>query len=483
MSDTRQSGDSYSAQSFYDDVAAVLEQTLAGQPQRQDVRLKLLEVYATAGHREAFTSHATSYRANLDEGMPGDWFKVRELGESLLLADQEDDLSDPDPGGARSKRFGGTGSDTPLGRALAGLEADYERTRADAGFLDRFDDRLARLTGRPLPPPFEATRLSAGNRGARLFLMRGASRDLVEQKLVNALLQGLLATSRGCGELVAVTRSGVHGVAVASVAAFLGLGCRLHIREGDGQTSPTRLQQAQRLGAAVIRHRAAAMTRGAVDSRSAAAAALNELREHATADWLEAPAARQFVNGLAAGPSPFPTLLRDAHAGIGRALRRALVRETKQLPDTITAPIDHGLDAFNLFVPFLGYRATRLVGVAQPTTVVADEPDHPRNRRRAHYSVDQLAAAERILHAPGHTSTQREHAWLRATERVAYQTVAEDKATRAAEALARQEGLLVSNRAARALAAGLAAARDRDGDRAVAVLIDNDFGGATTTHL
>lgn len=472
MSDNHPTGDAYSAQTFYDDVALLLEQTLAEQPARQDLRLKLLEVYAAAGRRDEFAAHARAYKANLDEGLPGDWFKVRELGDGLLLPDHEANMA-ADNDTFRSKRFGETDADTPLGRALSGLGTDYERCRGEAGFLDRFDEQRIRLTGRPLPPLYEVTRLSAENGGARLFLARNAANDLIDQKLANALLQSLLAVQTGRRELVAATRSGVHGVAVASVAAFLGLACRLHIRDGDGQTSQVRLEQAQQLGAVIVSHRAG-IHGGQTGTRAAAAAALNQLRELATAEWLKDPDQRQLVNGLAAGPAPFPSMLRDAHAGPGRALRRELIRQTRHLPDAVAAPLDHGLDAFNLFVPFLGYQATTLIGAEQPAaTTKSPEPDHSRDPRRVHYSTDQVAAAERILHAPGHANTQREHAWLRATGRVDYQTVAEEDADRAAEALARLEGLVVSKRSARALAAGLATARDNPRDRAVAVLIEN----------
>lgn len=470
MSDNHPTGDAYSAQTFYDDVALLLEQTLAEQPARQDLRLKLLEVYAAAGRRDAFAAHARAYKANLDEGLPGDWFKVRELGDSLLLPGHDSDPKADRESAPRSKRFGETDADTPLGRTLSGLGTDYERCRGETGFLDRFDEQRIRLTGRPLPPLYEAIRLSAENGGARLFLARNAANDLIDQKLANALLQGLLAVQTGRRELVAATRSGVHGVAVASVAAFLGLACRLHIRDGDGQTSQARLEQAEQLGAVIISHRAGIHGRQ-TGTRAAAAAALNELRELATADWLKDPDQRLLVNGLAAGPAPFPS---DAHAGPGRALRRELIRQTRHLPDAVAAPLDHGLDAFNLFVPFLGYQATTLIGAEQPAaTTKSPEPDHPRDRRRVHYSTDQVAAAERILHAPGHANTQREHAWLRATGRVDYQMVAEEDVDRAAEALARLEGFVVSRRSARALATGLTAARDNPRDRAVAVLIEN----------
>ncbi|MDT0634338.1 pyridoxal-phosphate dependent enzyme [Spectribacter hydrogenooxidans] len=473
MSDNHPTGDAYSAQTFYDDVALLLEQTLAEQPARQDLRLKLLEVYAAAGRRDAFAAHARAYKANLDEGLPGDWFKVRELGDSLLLPGHDSDPKADRESAPRSKRFGETDADTPLGRTLSGLGTDYERCRGETGFLDRFDEQRIRLTGRPLPPLYEAIRLSAENGGARLFLARNAANDLIDQKLANALLQGLLAVQTRRRELVAATRSGVHGVAVASVAAFLGLACRLHIRDGDGQTSQARLEQAEQLGAVIISHRAGIHGRQ-TGTRAAAAAALNELRELATADWLKDPDQRLLVNGLAAGPAPFPSMLRDAHAGPGRALRRELIRQTRHLPDAVAAPLDHGLDAFNLFVPFLGYQATTLIGAEQPAaTTKSPEPDHPPDRRRVHYSTDQVAAAERILHAPGHANTQREHAWLRATGRVDYQMVAEEDVDRAAEALARLEGFVVSRRSARALATGLTAARDNPRDRAVAVLIEN----------
>ncbi|MDT0619182.1 pyridoxal-phosphate dependent enzyme [Salinisphaera sp. P385] len=470
MNDRNDTGEDYSAQTFYDEVAAVLEQTLAQQPQRQDLRFKLLELYAAAGHRDAFRAVAQTYRDNLRQGLAGDWDRVEALGESLLLTDIHGDAEPGAAAGSQGQRFGEAAADSDLGRALAALAADYAAIRAQPSFLDDFDQRLSRLSGRVTPALYRADRLTDTNGGAPLFIARRTETDIASQKLANALLQGLVAIELGREQLVAASRSGLHGLAVAAAAAHLGLRCRLHFREGDAQTDAARLDQAERAGAEVILMRSPRSMR-----HTSPAAMLNELRNRAVQDWLENPDRRQFVNGLAAGPEPYPGLLRDAHAGPGRALRRGIIAAVRHLPGTIAAPLDQGLEAFNLFVPFLGYSSTRLVAIEDtaPDLAANREQDPYQTPHRTFFSDQQRDAADRIMHAPGHVSTRREHAWLRETGRVDYTRIDDAAAGEAADLAARREGLLLSPRSARALAAALTAGRSGDNSRAVVALVES----------
>lgn len=465
----------FSSEDFYSDVAAALEQALEREPQRQDLRYKLLEIHAAQGRRDAFVSTAHEYRRQLRGGGHGDWEKVVALGRALFVDKRHIDggSGKTAAGEGTQKRLGDRPGDESINDALAALAKHYAKLHRDADFLAEFDRRVALLTGHPPAPPYHAARLSEANGGARIFLAREEPHEVLTQKFTNALGQGLVARKLGRRRLVAGSTSGLNGVATAMAAAHLELECTIYMRPQEARAHGARLRQMRMLGAEV---RTLPEDRKTPFIRNEAqyAEVLNAVRDAALQDWLESPDTSQFVNGLAAGPEPFPSMLQDFHAGTGRAVRQHLVAECGKLPAAVVAVLDGSLDPLYFFHSFMAYRSIRLVGVESELM-----RDHQRRRKNLPqhgyttlFSENQVAAADVILHAQGFPSTRREHAWLRETGRVDYTEVHAEQADKAARALARNEGLLITELSAHALARAMRVAARRDAGDAVVALIE-----------
>lgn len=465
----------FSSEDFYSDVATVLEEALAREPGRQDLRYKLLEVYAAHGRREPFVDAAHKYREQLRGGGHGDWEKVLALGRALFVEKQHMQGESAKAGGEQ-KRLGDRPGDEPLNAALAELAARYAELHRDADFFAEVDKRLTLMTGRPPAPPYHAARLARENGGAGIFLAREEAHDVLAYKLANALGQGLVAQRLGRQRLVAGSTSGQHGLATAMAAAHLGLECTVHMRSQEVRAQAVRSRQIRALGAD-LRTLSEGRRTPFIRNEAQYAEVLDAVRDAALQDWLESPDTSQFVNGLAAGPEPFPSMLRDFHAGTGRAVRQHLVAERRKLPAAVVTVLDGSLDPLNFFQPFMPYRSIRLVGVESEAM-----REHQRRRHRNPYqdthslffSENQVAAADIILHAQGFPSTRREHAWLRETGRVDYTDVQAERAAEAVAALARTEGLLISELSGHALAQGLRLAAQQDSEAAVVVLVEQE---------
>lgn len=464
----------FSSEDFYGEVATVLEEALAREPQRQDLRFKLLEVYAARGHREPFVATAHEYRRLLRGGGHGDWEKVVALGRALFVEKHHIDGPQAETDGDRQKRLGERPGDEPINAALAELAGHYAKLHRDADFLAEVDRRTGQLTGYAPAPLYHAARLGETNGGADLFLAREEGHDVLAYKVANALGQALVASRLGRRRLVAGSTSGRNGVAVAIAAAHLGLECTVYMRPQEARTQGSRSRQIQQLGAelkVLPEDRKTPFIRNEAQYGEV----LNQVRDAALQGWLRNPATTQFVNGLAAGPEPFPTMLRDFHAGTGRDVRQRLVAERGKLPATVVAVLDGSLDPLNFFQPFLAYRSVRLVGVA--SEVMRQHQQRRENRYQdmhaMFFSENQVAAADVILHAQGFPSTRREHAWLRETKRVDYAEVQARQAEEATQALARTEGLLISELSAHALAEAMRLAAQRAPGDAVVALVEH----------
>ena len=468
----------FTSEDFYADVASVLEDALERQPQRQDLRFKLLEVYAAQGRREPFVATAHEYRKHQREGGYGDWEKVVALGRALFVEQGQIDGSsgknktDGEPG---RKRLGDRPGDEPLNDALAELADSYAALHRDAQFLAEVDRKVALITGHPPAPLYHASRLGRQNGGARIYLAREEPHDVLAYKLANALGQGLVAQHLGRRRLIAASTSGQQGVAAAMAAANLGLQCTVYMRAEEARSQASRSDLIRQLGAEIKTLPEDRKTPFIRDEQQYAQV-LNTVRDAALKDWLDNRATALFVNGLAAGPEPYPTMLRDFHAGTGRDVRQRLVAEHRKLPAAAVAVLDGSLDPLNFFHPFLAYRSTRLIGV-ESEEMRAHERRRQRNRfqdaRSLFFSENQVAAADVILHAQGFPSTRREHAWLRETGRVTYVESAYAQAERAVAALARTEGLLVNDASGHALAHGMQFASSLEPDEAVVILIEH----------
>lgn len=463
----------FSSEDFYSDVAVVLEDALLRQPQRQDLRFKLLEVYAAQGRREPFVATALEYRKQLQGGGHGDWDKVVALGRALFVDNRNIDESRGDA--EKQKRLGDRPGDEEINAALADLAEKYGELHRDSKFLTEMDQRVAMLTGHPPPPLYYAERLSKENGGARIYLAREEAQDVLAYKLANALGQGLVAQRLGRKRLVTGSTSGQQGVATAMAAAHLGLECTVYMREEEAHAQSPRSQLIRRLGAK-LKTLAASQKTPFIRSEAQYAEVLNTVRDAALDDWVKDTEESLFVNGLAAGPEPFPTMLRDFQSSTGRVARQRLVEMHKTLPSVVVSVLDGSLDPLNFFHPFLAYRSVRLVGVENEAV-----REQQRLRQQSHYqdmhslffSDDQMAAANSILHAQGFPSTRREHAWLRETGRVDYIDSARRHAEKAIANLAQMEGMLISDASGHALGQAMLIAAEAVHEESVVVLVEH----------
>lgn len=463
----------FSSEDFYSDVATVLEEALGRQPQRQDLRYKLLEVYAAQGRREPFVATALEYRKQLHAGGHGDWDRVVALGRALFVDNRN--IDDVRGEGEKQKRLGDRPGDEDINKALADLAKEYVTLHRDGDFLVEVDRHVCLLTGHPSPPLYHAERLSKENGGAQIYLGREESQDVLSYKVANALGQGLTALRLGRQRLVTGSTSGQQGVATAMAAAHLGLECTIYMREEEARTQSPRSQLIRRMGAQ-LKTLSASRKTPFIRSEAQYAEVLNTVRDAALKDWIKDPETTLFVNGLAAGPEPFPTMLRDFHANTGRVARQRLIEQHKTLPAVVVAVLDGSLDPLNFFHPFLAYRSVRLVGVENEAIREQQrlrQQNHYQDMHSLFFSEDQVAAANSILHAQGFPSTRREHAWLRETGRVDYIDSAHRHSERAIAGLARTEGLLINDASGHALGQAMRIAAESLSEESVLVLVEH----------
>ena len=229
------------------------------------------------------------------------------------------------------------------------LEAAYRAAQADPGFRAEFDRLLADYVGRPSPLYF-AARLTERLGGAKIYFKRDELNHTGAHKINNCIGQILLARRMGKTRIIAETGAGQHGVATATVCALFGLPCTVYMGAVDIERQRPNVFRMKLLGAEV-----APVTSGA--------GTLKDAMNEALRDWVASVADTYYLIGTAAGPHPYPELVRDFQSVIGRETREQLQAREGRLPDVLVACIGGGSNAIGLFHPFLDDREVRMVGV------------------------------------------------------------------------------------------------------------------------
>jgi tryptophan synthase beta chain len=352
----------------------------------------------------------------------------------------------PDRGG-HFGRFGGRYTPETLMTPLTELEAAYREAVRDPGFVDRLRDLRARYVGRPTPLTF-AERLSDHAGGARIYLKREDLCHTGAHKINNTLGQGLLAARMGKPRIIAETGAGQHGVATATIAALLGLACEVYMGEEDMARQALNVFRMELLGARVI-----PVTSG---SRT-----LKDAMNEALRDWVTNVRTTYYCIGSTAGPHPYPMMVRDFQAVIGREVRRQL---EEGVPDVLVACVGGGSNALGLFAPFLGDAEVRLIGV-EAAGEGLDTGRHSASLTAGspgilHGSLSYLLQDEEGQVRPAHSVSAGldypgvgpEHAWLKETGRAEYVGVTDKEALEAFSLLARLEGIIPALESAHAVA-------------------------------
>ena len=355
-----------------------------------------------------------------------------------------------EPVGGRFGPYGGQYVAETLMPAIAELEAAWRAARGDAQFWAEVDQLLVDYVGRP-SRLYRAQRLSA-DLGAQIYLKREDLNHTGAHKINNCIGQAVLARRMGKRRIIAETGAGQHGVATATVAALFGLPCEIYMGAEDVVRQALNVERMKLLGAHV--HPVASGTRTLKD-------AMNE----ALRDWVTNVADTFYLIGSAAGPHPYPWMVRDLQSVIGRETRAQLLSTLGKLPDALVACVGGGSNAAGLFAPFVREVGTQLFGVEAAGHGVATGK-HAATLSAGRVGVlhgsksyvlttpdGQIADAHSISAGLDYPGVGPEHAYWKESGRVTYLARTDDEALVALARLARTEGILCALETAHAVAA------------------------------
>jgi tryptophan synthase beta chain len=387
----------------------------------------------------------------------------------------------PRPG--RFGSFGGRYVSETLMPALEELTAAWEASAHDAAFGAELDRLFREYVGRPTPLS-EVHRLSAevsaaAGRKVRLFLKREDLCHTGAHKINNCLGQVLLAKRMGKTRIIAETGAGQHGVATASACALFGLPCEIYMGAVDVERQALNVFRMRLLGAQV---------HAVKDGTATLKDAMNE----ALRDWVTNVRNTHYVIGSVAGPHPYPTLVRDFQAIIGREAKQQLQAATGRLPDACVACVGGGSNAMGLFHAFVPDGGVKLYGIEAAGDGV-ETPRHAATLNKGRVGVlhgarsyvlcddeGQIAEAHSISAGLDYPGVGPEHSYMRDTGRARYLSVTDSEALTAFQQLARTEGILPALESSHAVASLPRVARELDDGAVLLVSLsgrgDKDMG-------
>jgi tryptophan synthase beta chain len=336
------------------------------------------------------------------------------------------------------------------------LERAYEAAKSDPSFQTRFDDLLKNFAGRPTPLQF-ASRLTEKLGGPRIYLKREDLLHTGAHKINNAIGQGLLAVKMGKPRIIAETGAGQHGVASATVAAHLGLECVVYMGTEDMARQALNVARMRMLGTQVV----------GVDSGSRT---LKDAINEAMRDWVTNVRTTHYLLGSVLGAHPYPTMVRDFQAVIGREAREQILAAEKRLPTHLFACVGGGSNSIGLFYNFLRDADVKMIGI-EAGGRGAELGEHAA-RLAAHQGFTgarpgvlqgtytyvlqnedgQIAATHSISAGLDYPAIGPEHAWLSDQRRAEYSAVSDQAALDAARVLSRTEGIIPALESAHAIA-------------------------------
>jgi tryptophan synthase beta chain len=350
-------------------------------------------------------------------------------------------------------RFGGQFVPETLMPALHELESAYEEAKRDENFQARFGRLLAQYVGRATPL-YHARRLSEALGGAQIYLKREDLAHTGAHKINNALGQALLAERMGKRRIVAETGAGQHGVASATVCALLGMECIVYMGTDDMARQAPNVARMKLLGARVE----------AVDAGSRT---LKDAINEAIRDWVTNVRTTHYLLGSVLGPHPYPTLVRDFQAVIGREARAQIIEQTGHLPDVVIACVGGGSNALGIFSGFITDEHVELRGVEAGGEGIASGKHAARFAEPAlgvlhgaksfvlQDTHGQIRATHSISAGLDYPSVGPEHAYLFESERAHYTYATDDEALRAFQTLCKTEGIIPALESAHAVAEAL----------------------------
>jgi tryptophan synthase beta chain len=346
-------------------------------------------------------------------------------------------------------KYGGRFVPETLMPALLELQEAYRRISRDPEFHQELSWYLKKYVGRPTPL-YLARHLTETLGGPRIYLKREDLAHTGAHKINNTMGQGLLAKRMGKRRLIAETGAGQHGVATATVAALLGLECDIFMGSEDIRRQRLNVMRMKLLGARVI----------PVESGSCT---LKDAMNEAIRDWVTHVRYTHYVIGSVAGPHPYPMIVREFQAVIGREAKAQLRRETGRLPDCLVACVGGGSNAMGLFYPFLK-DPVRFIGVeaaghglpsgCHSATLVAGTVGvlHGAMSYLLQDNWGNICEAHSLAPGLDYPGVGPEHAFFKDSGRAEYVAVTDDEALEGFKLLARTEGILPALESAHAIA-------------------------------
>ncbi|WP_018179726.1 tryptophan synthase subunit beta [Jongsikchunia kroppenstedtii] len=365
--------------------------------------------------------------------------------------------------------YGGRHVPEALMAVIDEVTSGYEKARVDDDFLRELDRLQRDYVGRP-SPLFEATKLSADAGGARLFLKREDLNHTGSHKINNVLGQILLAKRMGKNRIIAETGAGQHGVATATACALLDAECVVYMGKVDTVRQALNVARMRLLGATVI----------AVESGSAT---LKDAINEAMRDWVTNAHNTYYCFGTAAGPHPFPAMVRDLQRIIGMEARAQIQSALGRLPDAVVACVGGGSNAIGIFHPFVDDAGVRLVGYEAAGDGV-ETGRHAATFTGGTPGAFQGAYSYLLQDEDGQTIESHsisagldypgvgpEHAYLKDIGRAEYRPVTDTEAMDALALLSRREGIIPAIESAHAVAGALQLGRELGSGAAILVNI------------
>ena len=358
--------------------------------------------------------------------------------------------------------YGGVFVAETLVAALDELKREYEAAKRDPDFLNEYHYELRHYVGRP-SPIYHAKRWSEMLGGAQIYLKREDLNHTGAHKINNTIGQALLARRMGKKRVIAETGAGQHGVASATVAARYGMECVVYMGAEDIKRQSPNVFRMKLLGAKVV----------AVESGSKT---LKDALNEAMRDWVTNIESTFYILGTAAGPHPYPMLVRDFQCVIGDECLVQMPEMIGRQPDAVIACVGGGSNAIGIFYPYIPIAGVRLIGVEaggrgiasgqHAATLSAGTPGvlHGFRSYLMQDGNGQIIETHSISAGLDYPGVGPEHAWLKDTGRAEYVSIDDDEALAAFHNLCRFEGIIPALESSHALAhaAKIAPTMDKD---------------------
>ncbi|HEV7694560.1 MAG TPA: tryptophan synthase subunit beta [Hyphomonadaceae bacterium] len=355
----------------------------------------------------------------------------------------------PDANG-RFGEFGGRYVAETLMPLVLDLEKEYARSKTDPSFQQEFDWLLEHYVGRP-SPLYYAERMTKHFGGAKIYFKRDELNHTGAHKINNCIGQVLLARRMGKTRIIAETGAGQHGVATATICARFGLPCVVFMGETDVERQKPNVFRMRLLGAEIV-------------PVSSGTGTLKDAMNEALRDWVTNVATTFYVIGTAAGPHPYPMLVRDFQSIIGREAKQQILKQEGRLPDALVAAIGGGSNAIGLFHPFLEDEGVKMIGVEagghgvdtgmHAASLTGGLPGilHGNRTYLLQDEHGQITDAHSISAGLDYPGIGPEHSFLHEMGRAEYRTCTDKEALDAFQLCSKLEGIIPALEPAHALA-------------------------------